>query len=105
MRCKLALLSDIINQALCLIPSKAWIGDGFSVDMGSTSDFLVAWLEIALDHDTFYETFDVFIASSCVQNVFDDTDLLLVFPELEWLESMMVAGFTRCVSLYFSSRS
>lgn len=79
MRCKLALLSDIINQALCLIPSKAWIGDGFSVDMGSTSDFLVAWLEIALDHDTFYETFDVFIASSGVQNVFDDTDLLLVF--------------------------
>ena len=48
--------------------------------MGSTSDFLVARLQIAFDHDTFYETFDVFIASSGVQNVFDDTDLLLVFP-------------------------
>ena len=59
MRCKLALLSDIINQALCLIPSKAWIGDGFSVDMGSTSDFLVAWLEIALDHNALDEVVDV----------------------------------------------
>ena len=75
----LALLSNIVNQSFGLIPSKTRVGNGFSVNMGSTSDFLVAWLQIAFDHDTFYETFDVFIASSGVQNVFDDTDLLLVF--------------------------
>lgn len=47
--------------------------------MGSASDFLIARLQIAFDHNTFYETFDILVASSCVQNVFDDTDLLLVF--------------------------
>ena len=47
--------------------------------MISTTDFLIARLQIAFDHNTFYETFNVFVASSGVQNVFDDTDLLLVF--------------------------
>ena len=47
--------------------------------MISTTDFLIARLQIAFDHNTFYETFDILVASSCVQNVFDDTDLLLVF--------------------------
>ena len=75
----LALLSNIVNQSFGLIPSKTRVGNGFSVNMGSASDFLIARLQIAFDHNTFYETFDILAASSCVQNVFDDTDLLLVF--------------------------
>ena len=75
----LALLSNIVNQSFGLIPSKTRVGNGFSVNMGSASDFLIARLQIAFDHNTFYETFDILVASSCVQNVFDDTDLLLVF--------------------------
>lgn len=102
----LALLSNIVNQSFGLIPSKTRVGNGFSVNMGSASDFLIARLQIAFDHNTFYETFDILAASSCVQNVFDDTDLLLVFLSgVGMVASMMVAGFTRCVSLYFSSRS
>ena len=75
----LALLSNIVNQSFGLIPAKARVGNGFSVNMISASDFLIARLQIAFDHNTFYETFNVFVASSGVQNVFDDTDLLLVF--------------------------
>ena len=49
----LAVLSNRIKQLLRLIPTKAGICDGFSVDVIAT-DLLIAWLDIALDHETLY---------------------------------------------------
>ena len=34
----LALLSNIVNQSFGLIPAKARVGDGFTIDVISTSD-------------------------------------------------------------------
>ena len=65
----LAVLSDRIKQFLRLIPSKACICDGFTVDVIST-DLLVAWLDIALDHETFYHGMKLRIYLTAVKNFF-----------------------------------
>ena len=73
----LAVLSDRIKQFLRLIPSKACICDGFSVDVIYT-DLLIAWLNIALDHETFYHSVKLRIYLTAVKNLACDTNLLLV---------------------------
>ena len=73
----LAVLSNRIKQFLRFIPSKACICDGFSVDVIST-DLLVAWLNIALDHETFYHSVKLRIYLTAVKNLTCDTNLLLV---------------------------
>ena len=76
-RQNLAIFSDRVKQLLRLIPTKAGICDGFSVDVIS-ADLLVAWLDIALDHETLYHGVKLRIYLTAVKNLTCDTNLLLV---------------------------
>ena len=44
----LNLLCDLVQQALRIFPAKAWVGNGLTVAV--LTNFLVARLDIALDH-------------------------------------------------------
>ena len=69
-----AALSYLIQQSLGILPAQAGIRDGFAVYM--IVDSLAAFLDIAFDHDAFYQTADVLGVGAAVQHFLDDTDLL-----------------------------
>ena len=69
--------SHFIQQTLGIIPSQTRVGDGFSVDV--FADFLAAWFDVALDHDSFDEVTDIVGVTTAVEYFLDDTDLLHVF--------------------------
>ena len=43
------------------------------------ADFLAAWFDVALDHDSFDEVTDIVGVTTAVEYFLDDTDLLHVF--------------------------
>ena len=54
---QLNLIGDLQEEPLGILPAKAGIGYGFAID--SLANFLTAFLNVALDHDTFDKLLDV----------------------------------------------
>ena len=77
--------SDFKNESFCIIPSKTWICDGFSVN--AFANLLAAFFDVALDHDALYEVLDIGINAAGVEYLFYDPDLLL-----ELLAGVVVVG-------------
>ena len=50
---------NIIQQSFGIFPSEAGIGDGFAVNMICTANFLVAFNNVAFNHDTLDKLADV----------------------------------------------
>ena len=73
-----ALLSNFIDQAFSILPSKTRIGDRASRGH-VVADVLASFEQVALDHDTFDKFVKFRIAVAAVENFVYDTDLLLVF--------------------------
>ena len=53
----LFILCDTVNQLFGSFPSKAGIGDGFTID--TAANLLAAFLNVAFDHEALYQTVDV----------------------------------------------
>lgn len=85
-------LSNIIQQLLRLIPSKTWVSNGLSVAV--FADLVVSWLDVAFDHQAFYQMTDVIRMAAAVKHFFAIRTCSAYFLlELEWLVSTMQAGF------------
>ena len=78
--CKIVLLfvlSDIVDQTLTVFPAQTGIGDGLTVAAGT--HLLVAFLDVALDHDALDQLVQIGAEFTAVHDFLGDTDLL---PEL-----------------------
>lgn len=85
-------LRNVIDQLFGIFPSETRIGNGFSVNM--ISDRLISLFDVTFNHQTFYQRTDIGRKLAVMHHFFCDTDLFLkLFPELEWLVSMMAAGW------------
>lgn len=72
----LFILCDTVNQLFGSFPSKAGIGDGFTID--TAANLLAAFLDITFNHDTLYKTVNLRVQLTAVHNLFDNAHLLLV---------------------------
>ena len=72
----LALLSDLVEKSFCFFPSKARVGDGFSIDV--IMDFLAAIFDVALDHQSFHHLMDVVVITAAVKDFLGNTDLFQI---------------------------
>ena len=72
----LAGLCNLEEKTLSLLPAKAGIGDGFSINM--IMDFLAAIFDVALDHQPFDQFVDVVAVTAAVKYFFCNTDLLQI---------------------------
>ena len=64
----LAGLCNLEEKTLSLLPSKAGIGDGFSINM--IMDLLAAIFDVALDHQSFDQFVDVVAVTAAVKYFF-----------------------------------
>ena len=65
---------NLIKKTFCILPAKAWVGDGFSVNM--FADFLVSGFNIAFHHHALYKGADVLGNAAAVENFLDNAWLL-----------------------------
>ena len=76
--------SDLILAGLCnleektfgLLPAKAGIGYGFSINM--IMDLLAAIFDVALDHQSFHQLMDVVVITAAVKDFLGNTDLFQI---------------------------
>ena len=73
----LFIFSNIINKPLGGFPTKAGIGNGFSIN--TAAYLLTALFNIAFNHDTLYKLMNIRTQLPAVHNLFDNTDLLCKF--------------------------
>lgn len=71
-------LGNGMDQFSGILPAKAGIRDGFSVNMVGT-DFLVSFFDITFHHHAFDQAGDIRRMAPAVKHFLDDADL---FPEL-----------------------
>ena len=67
---------DIIDQRFGFLPAETGVGDRLSVDVAVRIYRLRAVLDVALDHETFYELLDVRVVAAAMQYLLGDADLL-----------------------------
>ena len=73
----LTFFCNFFDEAFGVVPSDAWIGDGLAVG-AVVGDFLAAFDEVAFDHDSFDEFFEIGVVVSAVQDFADNADLFFV---------------------------
>ena len=73
----LAELCDGVEKFLGFFPSKAWIGNRFTINM-ITANLLIAWFNVAFDHQTLYQLMKLWINIAAVQDFFGNTNLLFI---------------------------
>ena len=72
----LAGLCNLEEKTLSLLPAKAGIGYGFSINM--IMDLLAAIFDVALDHQSLDQLMDVIAVTAAVKYFFCNTDLLQI---------------------------
>ena len=72
----LAGLCNLEEKTLSLLPAKAGISDGFSINM--IMDLLAAIFDVTLDHQSFDQFVDVIAVTAAVKYFFGNTDLLQI---------------------------
>ena len=72
----LAGLCNLEEKTLSLLPAKAGIGDGFSINM--IMDLLAAIFDVALDHQSFHQLMDVVVITAAVKDFLGNTDLFQI---------------------------
>lgn len=85
-------LRNVIDQLFGIFPSETRIGNGFSVNM--ISDRLISLFDVTFNHQTLYQRTDIGRKLAVMHHFFAIRICSLnFFPELEWLVSMMAAGW------------
>ena len=73
----LAELCDGVEKFLGFFPSKAWIGNRFTINM-ITANLLITWFNIAFNHQSLDQLVKLWINNAAVQDFFGNTNLLFI---------------------------
>ena len=67
---------NIVYKPLGIFPSQAWVSNGLAIAV--LADFLIAWFNIAFNHNTFYHVFDFLGVAAAVKDFFYYPDLFQI---------------------------